>query len=51
MRSMGQEWAKGIINAYLAKGCNPRTGSKELTRYVRAIQKKLRKETDNDVQG
>jgi hypothetical protein len=41
MQSMPASWAQNIIDAYMHKGCNPRTGSKELSKYVRTIVKKL----------
>jgi hypothetical protein len=41
MQSMPASWAQNIIDAYISKGCNPRTGSKELSKYVRTIVKKL----------
>jgi hypothetical protein len=50
MRYMGQRWVQNILDAYMRKGCNPRTGSKKLSRYVRTIQQKLEKENDSDVQ-
>jgi hypothetical protein len=41
MQSMPRRWALEIITAYISKGANPRTGSKELSKYVRTIVNKL----------
>jgi hypothetical protein len=46
MRYMGQRWVQNILDAYLREGCNPRTGSRKLSRYVKTIQQKLEKENE-----
>jgi hypothetical protein len=46
MRYVAQRWVQNIIDAYLFRGCNPRTGSRKLSRYVKTIQQKLEKENE-----
>jgi hypothetical protein len=50
MRYLGQRWVQNILDAYLREGCNPRTGSRKLSKYVKTIQRKLETENDSDVQ-